>query len=78
MKALTLEFEYDDSENQLRKTIKLEHAKILLKIKETNEKIDISEHEVYKFLLIFYTLVEVVNSEKTLEETDGFVTDAIV
>ena len=77
-KNLNSEFEYDDSENQLRKKIKLEHEKILSKIKETNEEIDISEHEVYKFLLIFHTLVETVNSAENLEETDGFVTDAIL
>ena len=52
------EFKYDDSENQLRKKIKLENQKILDKIKEIEEDIDISEHEVNKFLLIFHTLVE--------------------
>ena len=72
------EFKYEDSENQLRKEIKLENQKILDKIKETEEDINISEHEVHKFLLIFHTLVETVNSEQPQEETDGFVTDAIV
>ena len=71
------EFKYDDSKNQLRKKIKLENQKILDKIKEI-EDIDISEHEVHKFLLIFHTLVETVNSEQPHEETDGFVTDAIL
>ena len=52
------EFKYDDSENQLRKKIKIENQKILDKIKEIEEDIDISEHEVNKFLLIFHTLVE--------------------
>ena len=42
------------------------------------EDIDISEHEVHKFLLIFHTLVETTNSEQPQEETDGFVTDAIL
>ena len=72
------EFKYDDSENQLRKKIKLENQKILDKIKEIEEDIDISEHEVHKFLLIFHTLVETVNSEQPQEETDGSVTDAIL
>ena len=76
--SLNSEFEYDDSENQLRKKIKLENQKILEKIKEINEDTDISEHEVHKFLLIFHTLVETINSEKAQEETDRFVTDAIV
>ena len=44
---LNSEFEYDDTENQLRKRIKLENQKILEKIKEINEDIDISEHEVH-------------------------------
>ena len=72
------EFKYGNSENQLRKKIKLENQKILDKIKEIGENIDISEHEVHKFLLIFHTLVETVNSEQPQEETDGFVTDAIL
>ena len=72
------EFKYDDSENQLRKKIKLENQKILDKIKKIEEDIDISKHEVYKFLLIFHTLVETVNSEQPQEETDGFVTDTIL
>ena len=76
--SLNSEFEYDDSENQLRKKIKLENQKILEKIKEINEDIDTSEHVVHKFLLIFHTLVETINSEEAQEGTDGFVTDAIL
>ena len=72
------EFKYDDSENQLRKKIKLENQKILDKIKEIGEDINISKHEVHKFLLMFHALVETVNSEQPQEETDGFVTDAIL
>ena len=72
------EFEYDDSENQLRKKIKLENQKIVEKIKEIDENIDISEHEVHKFLLIFHILAETINSQESHEETEGFVTDAIV
>ena len=71
-------FMYDDSENQLRKKIKLENQKILDKIKEMEEDIDISEHEVHRFLLIFHTLVETINFEQPQEKTDGFVTDAIL
>ena len=72
------EFKYDDSKNQLRKKIKLENQKILDEIKEIEEDIDISEHEVHRFLLIFHTLIETINSEQPQEETDGFVTDAIL
>ena len=72
------EFKYDDSEKQLRKKVKLEHQKILDKIKEIKEGIDISEHEVHKFILIFHTLIETINSEQPEEETDEFVTDAIL
>ena len=71
------EFKYDNSENQLRKKIKLENQKILDKIKEI-EDIDISEHEVHKFLLIFHTLIETINSEQPQEESYRFVTDAIL
>ena len=77
IESLNSEFEYDNSENQLRKNIKLENQKILEKIKEINEDIDISEHDVLvsKFLLIFHTLVETINSQEGREETDGFVTE---
>ena len=56
------EFKYDDSENQLRKKIKLETDLILEKIQEIELEIDYSEHEVHKFLLIFHTLVQTINS----------------
>ena len=71
-------FEYNNSDIILKKKIKLEHRKIIWKIKEANEKIDISEHEVYKFLLTFHTLIETVNSVETEEETDGLAADAIL
>ena len=71
-------FKYDDSENRLRKKFKLENQKLLDKIKEMEEDIDISEHEVHKFLLTFHTLVETINSDQPQEETDGFVTDTIL
>ena len=73
-----IDFKYDDEENQLRKKIKLENEKIVKKIKEIDQHIDISEHEVHKFLLIFHTLIETVNSEQDQEETEVVVTDAIL
>ena len=78
MKNLNSEFEYDDSEHQLRKTIKLENQKIIERIKEVDQDIDISEHEVHKFLLIFHTLAETINSQEPREKIEGFVTDTIV
>ena len=57
-------------ESELRKKIKLENEIILDKIKDINEEIDISEHEVEKFLLIFHLLMETVNSEESLDNTD--------
>ena len=71
-------FEYNNSDIILKKKIKLEHRKIIWKIKEANEKIDISEHEVHKSLLTFHTLIETVNSNETEEETDGLAADAIL
>ena len=59
----------------LEKKIKLENDIIIDKIKEHYEDIDISEHEVYKFLLIFHNLMEAINSEENLEEVDGVITD---
>ena len=72
------EFSYDDWENQLRKKIKLEADFILDKIQEIEQEIDISEHEVHKFLLIFHTLVQTFNSDEPQEETEGFVADTIL
>ena len=72
-------FEGDKSDVILRKKIKLDHEKIISKIKETNEEININEYEVQKFLLIFNTLVETVNSvESEEDETDGIVSNSIL
>ena len=73
-----IDFKHDEDESQLRKKIKLENDIIIDKIKEHYEDIDISEHEVHKFLLIFHTLMEAINSEENLEETDGVITDTFV
>ena len=72
-------FEGDNSDVILRKKIKLDHEKLIPKIKETNEEIDISEHEVHKFLLISNTLIETVTSvESEEDETDGIVSGSIL
>ena len=57
------DFSYDHSENGLRKKIKLETDLIIEKIQDIEQEIDISEHEVHKFLLIFHTLVQTINSD---------------
>ena len=57
------DFSYDHSENELRKKIKLETDLIIEKIQDIEQEIDISEHEVHKFLLIFHTLVQAINSD---------------
>ena len=51
---------------------------ILDKIKDIDEDININQHEVEKFLLIFHSLMQTVNSEEGLEKLDGAVTDAIL
>ena len=70
-----IDFKHDEDESQLRKKIKLENDIIIDKIKEHYEDIDISEHEVQKFLVIFHSLMEAINSEENLEEADGVITD---
>ena len=72
------EFIFDDSNEQVRRKIKLQNQKIIEKVKEINEEIDINEHEVEKFLLIFHSLFEIVTSEQAVEETDGFLNDTIL
>ena len=74
----TTEFSFDDSNEQLRKKIKLQNQKIIEKVKEINEEIDINENEIQKFLLIFHSLFEIVTSEQAIEETDGFLNDTIL
>ena len=73
-----IDFKHDEHESQFRKKIKLENNIIIDKIKEHYKDIDISEHEVHKFLLIFHTSMEAINSEENLEETDGVITDTFV
>ena len=67
-----------NEESQLRKKIKLENEMILDKIKDIDENININQHEVQKFLLIFHSLMQTINSEEGLEKLDGTVTDAIL
>ena len=43
---------------------------ILEKVQEIEQKIHISKHEVHKFLLIFRTLVQTINSNELQEETE--------
>ena len=67
-----------NEESQLRKKVKLENEMILDKIKDIDEDININQHEVEKFLLIFHSLMQTVNSEECLDKPDGTVTDAIL
>ena len=72
------EFSIDDSNEQLRKKIKLLNDNIIERVKEIDEEIDINEHQVDKFLLIFQSLFEIMTSEETSEETDGILNDTIL
>ena len=74
----TTEFSFDNSNEQLRKKIKLLNDNIIERIKEIDDEIDINEHEVHKFLLIFHSLFEKVSSEETFEETDGILNDTVL
>ena len=51
---------------------------ILDKIKDIDEDININQHEAEKFLLIFHSLMQAVNSEEGLDKPDGTVSDAIL
>ena len=67
-----------NQESQLRKKVKLESELILDKLKDIHKEIDINKHKVEKFLLIFHTLMETVNSEEVQDNTDGAITDSIL
>ena len=71
------EFSDGGTNEKLRKKIKILNDNIAKKINEMNEEIDIENHEVLKFLLMFGQLSETMTSEETFEETDGVVTDTI-
>ena len=75
--ATTTGFSFDDSNEQLRKKIKL-NDNIIERVREIDEEIDINEHEVYKFLLIFHSLFGKVTSEETFEETGSILNDTIL
>ena len=77
MKALTLNLSMMIQRISLEKRLSWKTKKYLRKSK-INEDIDISEYEVHKFLLIFHTVVETINSQEGREETNGFVTDTIL
>ena len=78
MRTLTLNLSMAIQKTSLEKKVKLEIDMILDKVVEMDKEIDISENEIHKFLLIFHTLAESVNSDQPQEETDGFVTDTIL
>lgn len=59
-----------EEENNLRKKIKLENDLTRDKLKGINEELDIDQHEVGKFLLIFHLLMQSVNSEENFGDTD--------
>ena len=71
-------FSFDNSNEQLRKKIKLLNDNIIERIKEIDDEIDINEHEVHKFLLIFHSLFEQVTSEEMFGKTDGILNDTIL
>ena len=70
----------EDTSSSLRKKIKIENSYILSRARKVEQDIDLTEHEVNKFLLIFHTLLETVdfNPNFELEETDGIATDIIL
>ena len=66
-----------NKDSEFRKKIKLEIELICDKIKNVNEEFNVNEHKVEEFLLIFHNLMENVNSEESLANTDG-VSDVIL
>ena len=71
----------DDPSYNLRKKIKIEHDFIISRAKRVNEELDLTDHEVNKFLIIFHTLLDTIDINSEIsepEETDGIVTDIIL
>ena len=71
----------DDPSSNLRKKIKTEHDFITSRAKKVNEDLDLTDHEVNKFLIIFHTLldtIDIISEISEPEETDGIFTDIIL
>ena len=66
-----------NEENEFRKKIELQNELIWDRIKDFNEELDINQHVVEKFLLIFHLLMKTVNSEQSTYSSDG-VSDVIL
>ena len=71
----------NENENKnLKKRIKVLNEQITDKILEFDENLEVEEHEVSKFLLIFARLAKTLTSNENPEqadETDGLVSDTI-
>ena len=71
----------NENENKnLKKRIKVLNEQITDKILEFDENLEVDEHEVSKFLLIFALLAKTLTSNENPEqadETDGLVSDTI-
>ena len=67
----------DIKDNNLKKKIKVLNEHIAEKILEIDENLELEDHEVSKFILIFGQLTKTMTSEETFEETDGIVSDTI-
>ena len=69
----------DDASAILRKKIKVEHDYIVSRTRKASQNIDLTDHEVNKFLLIFHTLLETVDLDSDFtDESDGVITDIII
>ena len=65
----------EDTDISLQKRIKLEHDYKIKRVQRANEHLDITDHEVNKFLIIFHTLLDSVDLNEPFEETDRIITD---
>ena len=69
----------DGSSEQLSKKIKLEHNLISKNITKNHPEIDISDHEIQMFLLIFNLLIESLSLEDQLEvDSEDGIQDIII
>ena len=70
----------EDYNKNLNKKVKILNDKIANEILDLEENVEVDNHEVSKFLLIFAQLTKTMTSEKDSEqddETDGIVSDTV-
>ena len=67
-----------ENETYFSKKIKLEHKLISVTINNKHPEIDIDDHEIQKFLLIFNLLLEAELNKEKVEDSEDVIPDILI